>query len=641
MADGNSSFEAAIKQRAREIVEQESKRRHAELERAAAEQVQVLEYAAKDKTAEIHWTSAQQREAINEVAGARSAELEAVSARIHHIADVVTGALQELEQTATAEAKRLEEGAAAGRDDMRRTAAEEAAAFEQLAGKRLAELEAALRVQFDTFRGELVGEAHRVHNLTEERVNQTQSRIERHAAASGDDVRRVAAAEAQSFDDLARKRVAELQAILHTQNELLDEFHRLEASTNDRLAALDEAGKRQMHAIAESVAEAAEGLKDTSASEVRRIAEHASRFGHHAETRLADLQRLSAQFRQFEGSAAQRLQKLEREIGDRRGDVDGTVETRIRALTQQVERTEAELQRRIAELHAHGTDARLDQAVAAATAEFDAVVTARTRHFEASAAKVRAAAKDDIVGELRRVEAALAEARTTQTAELGEMVSAARSLFEQVATSRIEGMESIAGSLRAGIEELHSDIASALQETGEAQSAALDRAATSWLTRIERAGRKRGRTGWRHGRAAPSATAVILAIAAAVGGTLMVRGGGNDRSSVADASAPRRARPATAAEASPTTTAPPATDAQPQPDGIHWTAPGQPQTQQPPASGAPASPTASRAPSGTAGPASPSPQSPSSQPAPEPQPPPQEQPPSGDRNPVCDITGIC
>jgi hypothetical protein len=93
-----------------------------------------------------------------------------------------------------------------------------------------------------------------------------------------------------------------------------------------------------------------------------------------------------------------------------------------------------------------------------------------------------------------------------------------------------------------GIEDLQRHIAAALEETGEAQSAALDQAAKDWLERMEKDGRKNGSKLRR--RAAPGATAVVLAIAAALGGTMFLRSGGSDRPSVASANPPaHRAAP--------------------------------------------------------------------------------------------------
>ena len=111
----------------------------------------------------------------------------------------------------------------------------------------------------------------------------------------------------------------------------------------------------------------------------------------------------------------------------------------------------------------------------------------------------------------------------------------------------MESLESTAVELRDGIEELHSDIAAALTQSGEAQSAALDRAARDWLKRMDKNGAKAGR----RRRTAPGAAAVVLAIAAALGGTMFFRSGGSDRPSVARADSPsvRTSAPATSTPA--------------------------------------------------------------------------------------------
>jgi hypothetical protein len=123
------------------------------------------------------------------------------------------------------------------------------------------------------------------------------------------------------------------------------------------------------------------------------------------------------------------------------------------------------------------------------------------------------------------------------------MIAAARTTIERAATSRVAGLESTAVELRDGIEELHSDIAAALTQSGEAQAAALDRAASDWLMRMDKNGAKSGR----RRRTAPGAAGVVLAIAAALGGTMLLRSGGTDRPSVARADSPsaRTAAPAT------------------------------------------------------------------------------------------------
>src|SRR5207244_10537888 len=80
--------------------------------------------------------------------------------------------------------------------------------------------------------------------------------------------------------------------------------------------------------------------------------------------------------------------------------------------------------------------------------------------------------------------------------------------------------------------ELHRDIAAALTQSGEAQGAALDRAANDWLKRMDRNAAKNG---GRRRRAAPGAAAIVIAIAAALGGTMFFRGGGGGRPTVARA----------------------------------------------------------------------------------------------------------
>ncbi len=63
------------------------------------------------------------------------------------------------------------------------------------------------------------------------------------------------------------------------------------------------------------------------------------------------------------------------------------------------------------------------------------------------------------------------------------------------------GREDFRRELRDGFEDLHRDIAAALTQSGEAQAAALDRAANDWLKRMDRNGAKSGR----RRRAAPGA----------------------------------------------------------------------------------------------------------------------------------------
>src|SRR5262249_56013172 len=107
-----------------------------------------------------------------------------------------------------------------------------------------------------------------------------------------------------------------------------------------------------------------------------------------------------------------------------------------------------------------------------------------------------------------------------------EMLAAARTTIERAANSRVESLETTAVELRDGIEELERDIAAALTKTGEEQSAALDQAARDWLKRMENGsgpGRKFSSKLKRRG-----ATAAVVAIAAALGGTMFLPNAGSD-----------------------------------------------------------------------------------------------------------------
>ena len=142
-----------------------------------------------------------------------------------------------------------------------------------------------------------------------------------------------------------------------------------------------------------------------------------------------------------------------------------------------------------------------------------------------------AVTKNQLLDVLARAQEGLAQAADARATDLGEMIAAARTTIERAANSRVESLETAAVELRDGIEDLHRDIAAALTQSGEAQTAALDRAAKDWLKRMDRNGGKGGR----RRRAAPGAAAVVLAIAAALGGTMFFRGGGGNRPSVARA----------------------------------------------------------------------------------------------------------
>lgn len=139
-----------------------------------------------------------------------------------------------------------------------------------------------------------------------------------------------------------------------------------------------------------------------------------------------------------------------------------------------------------------------------------------------------------------------------------------RAAANKVADSRLDGLEDTAG-VRDAIEDLHRDFTAALQQSGPEQAAALDRATAAWRHRIEHAGRTRRRASWRGW--GTGAAAVMLAVASAFGGTLLVRGGDDDRKSVANASQPTSppAAPTTSPSETPATSPPepPVTDSEP------------------------------------------------------------------------------
>ena len=164
-----------------------------------------------------------------------------------------------------------------------------------------------------------------------------------------------------------------------------------------------------------------------------------------------------------------------------------------------------------------------------------------------------AAAKDELREALDHAKALLAGAAAASGTELADNLEAARATLDQTADGRVNGLEDKAGTLRDQIEVLNRDLAAALEEKGRDQAAAVDRAAAAWMRRIEQTGRRRTRTSWR--RTGPGAIAAVLAIAAAFGATLLVRGGGNDRNSVANASQPE-SPPAAPAPPSPQSSAP-------------------------------------------------------------------------------------
>jgi hypothetical protein len=246
--------------------------------------------------------------------------------------------------------------------------------------------------------------------------------------------------------------------------------------------------------------------------------------------------------------------------------------------------------------------------------------------------------EDSIRQNLRQLEREVDEKRQA----LGRLARDRSADLERVSAGQLQALQDSTAYKTAeirAIENLRRDIAAALEESTDRQRAALDRVATLWLGRIEKAGRKARRAGsWR--RNTPPVAAVVFAIAAAIGGTLLLRDGEHERSRATPASAPEvtlalpayspipGTTPSTSA-AQPPNAAPP-TDASADLAPIHWRADQTPSTPQP-ASSAPASASASPAPAPPPPAAAPLPQ--------QAQPPPSSTDTAGSQNPRQPING--
>jgi hypothetical protein len=458
----------------------------------------------------------------------------------------------------------MEQEAAKNQTAMHEAGKQEASALEKFASQRKAELAGAVQMQVETAR---------------------------------DDVRKTAGEELAEFDRVARTRAKALEDVLKHQTELVGRITDLHESTSGQLEEARTLAKAVQHSAQERIAE----IDAAGARQLQAIGESA-----------AVVEKLRAEMAQLESTATERLGQLDHMVRDRHADIQAVVQQKLTAFSRQAEEAEASVSERIAALdrRAQETGARFETRVARLDQEADeqaakregALASAASRH-EAS---LRALADDHqrelhAAGEAKKKELLAVLSRTGTALEgvpggsaeqLGEMVAAARASLEQVADDRIEGMEAIAAAIRRGANDLEQDIAAALQQSGERQAEMLDRAASSWLNRIERASRRRRRAGWRR-RAAPPVTAVMLAIAAAFGGSLFGRAGG-DSSTKASGAVPAHgatAQPPGHVNLSPVTVA----SEQPAPDPISWTAPSP---------GAPAgasAPSASRTASGASG----------------------------------------
>jgi chemotaxis protein histidine kinase CheA len=337
-------------------------------------------------------------------------------------------------------------------------------------------------------------------------------------------------------------------------------------------------------------------------------------------------------------------------------DRDAAAERQETKLRKLADATRAELTRIATEFeskaaeHIERVEQMLDRvtaqgkAIEERIAELDAHAQLTAGNTETEAAATQAEASVRVPAENRTHELKAA-------GEIGVVTAKAQSALKHAADSRVEELE----ALRTALADLHRDATAAVQRSGDDQVAALDRAASAWLDRIDHAGRKRRRSVWRR-RAAPPATAVMLAIAAGFAGVLWLGGSENDRSRVAAAAAPT-SPPAVAVETSPADTTPPTTTGgdRPQLDPTYgptssWPNPTQTASSSPGMTGAPRAPTSPPATSPPAATASwaPAPRG-SSRSQAAPSPPPATAPaPTSPPNPlgpvldpVCGLTGIC
>ncbi|HEV8206986.1 MAG TPA: hypothetical protein VGR04_09900 [Acidimicrobiia bacterium] len=544
MAEGRRySFEDAMARRARElegdldlprqVIRGEGRQQIADVQRVSSEARNGIDHTAPERNTEVHWATAEEWEEPDRTASERSSELEwtgeqqesalerAFKAKATELGGIASGqtdaierasmdAREKVKQAAAAEARRIDEQVAASHDAMRKAATKETTAFEESLRARLVELEDALRDQA------------------------TQTRY---------DMRRAADEEAAAFDAIAGKRVEELQDAVRDHSKLLEEFTLIHASTAEQLeearslvgelhqaaqarpADLEAETARQVSMLVQAMAPGADGGPPASTPDLRGLDHEGRPVGIEtlADERFADL-----------NGYVERSEAAQRALEERLADLEVEVAESTEALEARVSSTDPS---------ARVSTQELEQALAATASRFEAKLRAAADEHVRKLEAAGVVTKNQLLEALARAEDGLTHAAEARATELGEMIAAARTTIERTANSRVESLESTAFELRDGIEDLHRDIAAALTQSGEAQTAALDRAASDWLKRMDKNGAKSGR----RRRAAPGAAAVVLAIAAALGGTMFFRSGGSDRPSVARADSPsaRTAAPAT------------------------------------------------------------------------------------------------
>jgi hypothetical protein len=590
--------------------------------------------------------------------------------------------LQELQQL-NEEIAGLEGSAQERLHELERRVQMRRAEIESLADQRIV----ALGEQVDRAEAAAKEVAHRTSELagrakdTARWLDAHPSRVEQMAADRGKQLEDALAASASRYEArlsaIAEEQTRAVEeAATATRNELREvqsarlawgpernqEFEQALAATASRYEArLREIAEEQTRAVQAAAAATRNELRETQSARIasgpddrnREFAEALAASASHYEARLRAI--AEEQARDLEARAAASKSELDgrpgragQTVGHQSKELEEALaaavsghEAHLRAIAEEERRaleyaatiTRQQLHDRQSEGMAWTDDERgheIEDVLAASASQYEerlrAVADEERRSLEAAGSVT----KDDLLHALRRAEDDLEQAVKAQETELGQMIAAARATLEQLSSSHIDQLDMTAGALRIGIEELQRDIEAALKKSGDLQADELNRAAAAWLRKINKVGKKRGRSGLR--RTGPSATAVMLAIAAAFGGTMLFRGGGGGGgggSSNVAAATTESTGAASPVAPSPTVT-PPDAGANQDPSAIHWTAPqsgSQRALGSSPAGGAPSGPAAgSTAP---AEPGSPPPDSPTPE-----SPPPSSSPPPSDGGPL-------
>ncbi len=552
-------------------LEQEASVTRDEVRRYAVEEATAFKDLAGERVAELRHMLTEHAGLLAELTRLHQSTSEQILEARELIDDLQHGLpdLSAIDAATTRHVQAIEERGAAAEQDLRHTSTEEAqrleeqlAAIEQLAGRRMAELEE-LSEEIAGLEGSALERLHELERRVQMRRSEIEQLADQRIVALGEQVDRAEAAAqevahrtselAGSARDTAHWLDADpslVEQIAEDRSQELEEALAESAARYEaRLRAIvDEqtlAVEAEMAAVRDELRHAQAAPFDWAAEDRSReleeaLAESASRYEAHLRA-IAEEQTLAveaemaaardelrhAQHAPFDWAAEDRS----REFEDALAESASRYEARLRAVAEEQTRAFEEAaaatwddlrdaQHAPVAWDADGRARELEEALAAAASGYEARLRAVADEEKRALQETAAAGKRDLLDSLARAEAGLAQAvGGKDTTELGEMISAARTMFEQLSARQIEEMDMTAGALRIGIEELHRDIEAALKQSGDKQVAELNKAASAWLGRLNRAGTKRRRPGLK--KTGPAA--VMLAIAAAFGGTMLVR----------------------------------------------------------------------------------------------------------------------